>query len=127
MKGFLFHLIAVSVAVGVAAKIIPGVVVGSWSAALFAAFAIGIVNAIVRPILRLLTLPLTIVTLGIFYFVLNAICFALAAALVPGFSVDNLGAAFMGSVVVWGVSTMIGWFGPDDDDDDKKKKKKKRR
>jgi putative membrane protein len=118
MKRFMFHLIAVTLAVAAAAKLIPGVVVGSWFSALFAALAIGFVNAIVRPLLRLLTFPLTVVTLGFFYLVLNGICFALAAALVPGFSVDNLGAAFMGSVVVWAVSTMIGWFGPDEDPED---------
>ena len=117
MKAFLFHLLAVTLAVAAAAKLIPGVTVGSWTAATFAALAIGFINAIVRPILRLLTLPLTVVTLGFFYLVLNGICFALAAALVPGFGVDGLGAAFMGSVVVWAVSTMIGWLGPDKDND----------
>ena len=117
MKRFLFHLLAATLAVAAAAKVIPGVTVGSWGSAIFAALAIGFVNAIVRPVLRLLTLPLTIVTLGFFYLVLNGICFALAAALVPGFGVDGLGAAFGGSVVVWAVSTAIGWLGPDDDDD----------
>ena len=117
MKRFLFHLLAVTLAVAAAAELIPGVSVGSWTSAVFAALSIGFVNAIVRPVLRLLTFPLTVFTLGFFYLVLNGICFALAAALVPGFAVDNLGAAFMGSVVVWGVSTVIGWLGPDEDDE----------
>ena len=116
MKRFAFHLLAVTLAVMAAAMLIPGVHVGSWISAVLAALSIGFVNAIIRPVLRFLTLPLTVVTLGIFYLVLNGICFALAAALVPGFSVDGLGAAFGGSVVVWAVSTIIASLGSDDDE-----------
>ena len=68
---------------------------------------LGLVNAIVRPILLLVTLPLTIVTLGLFYFVVNGLAFNLAAALVPGFHVANLWAGILAAIVVSIVSWLI--------------------
>jgi putative membrane protein len=77
-----------------------------------AAFVLGLINALVRPVLVLLTLPLTILTLGLFYLVVNGIAFALAAALVPGFTVASLGSAVAGALIVSVVSAVIGWFAP---------------
>jgi putative membrane protein len=74
------------------------------------AVVLGLVNAIVRPILLVLTLPLTVLTLGLFYFVINGVAFALAAALVPGFHVAGLWAAILAGLVVTVVSWVISWF-----------------
>jgi putative membrane protein len=73
---------------------------------LIAGVLLGLVNALVRPLLLLLTLPFTLLTLGLFIFVVNAICFGLTAALVPGFNLDGFLAAFLGALVV----TVVSWF-----------------
>ena len=74
--------------------------------ALLAGVILGFVNAIVRPVLFFLTLPLTLLTLGLFIFVLNAICFALTAWLVPGFSVDGFFSALVGALLV----SVVSWI-----------------
>jgi putative membrane protein len=103
---FLLRLILNAVAIIVAAYLIPGIYVASPGAALVAALLLAIVNAIVRPVLLLLTLPLTIFTLGLFIFVINAICLALVAWLVPGFAVSGFGAALLGAVVI----SLVSWL-----------------
>lgn len=90
----------------VIAFLVPGIHV-DWLAALLAAIVIGAINAVVRPLLIVLTLPLTIVTLGLFLLVLNAALFALVALLVPGFSIDGAGSAFVGSILYWLASWLI--------------------
>jgi putative membrane protein len=75
-----------------------------------AALVLGLVNAVVRPVLVLLTLPLTMLTLGLFYLVVNGIAFGMAAALVPGFSVASLGSAVMGALVVALISWLVAWL-----------------
>ena len=94
-----------AVAVFVAAWLVPGVVVSGPVAAIVAGLLLGLVNALVRPVLLLLTLPFTLLTLGLFIFVVNAICFALTAALVPGFQVSGFLAALFGSIVV----SLVSW------------------
>lgn len=108
--GFLVHWIVLAVALWVAAYLVPGVGVSSWQALAIGALILGFVNAIVRPILVILTLPITILTLGLFYLIVNAAAFGLAAALVPGFSIDSLGSAIVGALVVSIVSWFIGLF-----------------
>ena len=76
-----------------------GVVVSSFTGALIAAAVLGLLNAIIRPILVLLTLPVTLVTLGLFIFVINALMFWSAAGLVSGLSVTGFGAALVGSLL----------------------------
>lgn len=90
----------------VIAMLVPGIHI-TWIAALFAAVVIGAINAIVRPILVVLTLPITVVTLGLFLLVLNAALFALVALLVPGFSIESVGAALAGSILYWIASWLI--------------------
>jgi putative membrane protein len=68
---------------------------------------LGFVNALIRPVLLLLTLPFTLLTLGLFIFVVNAICFALTASLVPGFDISGFFAAFFGALVVSVVSWVL--------------------
>ncbi|HEY6135089.1 MAG TPA: phage holin family protein [Rubrivivax sp.] len=77
----------------------PGVTIASFGAALLAAFVLGLFNTLVRPILILLTLPVTLVTLGLFLFVINALMFWAAASVLDGFNVTGFAAALIGSVL----------------------------
>lgn len=81
------------------AYLYSGVVVSSFTAALIAAAVLGALNMVVRPILVLLTLPVTLVTLGLFLFIVNALMFWAAASLVTGLSVKGFGAALIGSLI----------------------------
>jgi putative membrane protein len=81
------------------AYVYSGVQVRSFTAALIAAFVIGLLNAVLRPVLVLLTLPVTVVTLGLFLFVINALMFWAAASILEGFHVNGFGAALWGSVL----------------------------
>lgn len=95
------------VAIIVAAYFVPGVTVAGPGTALVAGAILGIVNGLIRPILLVLTLPFTLVTLGLFIFVVNALCLGATAALVPGFAIASFWAALFGAVVVSVVSWML--------------------
>jgi putative membrane protein len=82
------------------AYLVPGVRVNTYFDALLAALLIGVVNALIRPLLVLLTLPINILTLGLFTFVINAVLIMIVAAIVPGFSVDSFIAALLLGVVL---------------------------
>ena len=81
------------------AYLYPGVSVVSFGAAMIAALVLGLLNTLVRPLLVLLTLPVTVVTLGLFLFVINALMFWSAAGVLSGFNVTGFGAALVGSVI----------------------------
>jgi putative membrane protein len=81
------------------AQFYPGVTVQSFTAALIAAFVIGLLNTVVRPILVILTLPVTVITLGLFFFVINALMFWAASGLLDGFKVQGFMAALIGSLL----------------------------
>ncbi|MBK1684174.1 phage holin family protein [Rhodoferax fermentans] len=81
------------------AYLYPGVVVGSFGAAMKAALVIGLFNMVLRPVLVLLTLPVTLVTLGLFLFVINALMFWAASGVLEGFYVQGFGAALLGSLI----------------------------
>jgi len=110
MARFLMHWVIIAIALGAAAYVVPGIHIDSGPVLIIAALALGLVNAIVRPLLVMLTLPLTVLTLGLFYLVVNAAAFGLAAALVHGFRVDSLGSAIFGSLVVAFVSSLFSWL-----------------
>ena len=110
MTQFLVHWLTTALALGVTSWVLPGVHVSSLAALLVAALALGFVNAVIKPLLLLLTLPFTLMTLGLFYFVVNGLSFAFAAWLVPGFSVRSLWWAMGGAIVVGTVSWFIGSF-----------------
>src|SRR3954463_10029609 len=103
---FLARLVLNGIAIIVAAYLLPGLHVSGPAAALIAGAILGFVNAIVRPVLFFLTLPLTLVTLGLFIFVLNAVCFGLTAWLVPGFSIDGFWWALLGALLV----SIVSWI-----------------
>lgn len=94
----------------VAARLVVGVSVADTETLLIAALVIGLVNSIVRPILRVLTFPITVLTLGLFYFVLNGAMLYLAAALTPGFALSGMMAAILGSLVMSVVATVLHLF-----------------
>ena len=106
MRGFVVRVLITALGLWVAANVVTGIAVAGWKTLLLAALVLGIVNAIVRPVLIILTLPITFFTLGFFLLVVNGLSFALAASVVPGFHVATLGSAIVGSVVV----TVTGWF-----------------
>ncbi len=81
------------------AQIYPGVQIASFGSAMVAALVLGLLNALLRPILVLLTLPVTVLTLGLFLFVINALMFYFAASLLPGFNVAGFVAALVGSLL----------------------------
>jgi putative membrane protein len=110
---FLLRLVLNAVAIVVAAWFVPGVHVTGLAPALIAGVLLGLVNALVRPLLLILTFPFTLLTLGLFIFVVNAICFGLTAALVPGFALDGVLAAFLGALVVTIVSWVLSALLPD--------------
>jgi len=107
---FLAHWITVTLALGVTVWILPGVSVDSLPALLVGGLVLGLINATVRPVLTILTLPLTVVTLGLFLLVVNGVAFWLASALVPGFSVRSGWWAILGALVVSVVSWFVGAF-----------------
>jgi putative membrane protein len=110
MPQFLLTWLVTAISLMITAYIVPGFVVSSFGAALIAAIVLGLVNAIVKPILVLLTLPLTIVTLGLFLFVLNALTIWLAGWLTPGFDVAGFLPALIGSIVLTLVASGINFL-----------------
>jgi putative membrane protein len=89
------------------AYIVPGVRVANFWSAFIAALVIGLVNALIRPLIIILTLPINILTLGLFTLVINALMFWLASSIVKGFDVASFGAAFWGALVFWLVSWLV--------------------
>jgi putative membrane protein len=102
--GFLIRLVIAAVSLGLAARLIPGIYVRDWTTLFLAAFLLGVVNAVVKPILVLLTLPITLVTLGLFLLIVNAAMLGLVAWLLPGFSIAGLVPAVLG----WLVMALVG-------------------
>lgn len=114
MTRFLIHWLIIALALWVTAYILPGVDIGSTQALAIAAIVLGLVNALIRPILTLLTLPITILTLGLFYLLVNGFTFLLASKLVPGFTVHGFWWAVLGALVVSVISSFVGAFAADD-------------
>ncbi len=98
MKTFVRWLL-LAAALLLVAYLYPGVTVASFSSALIAALVLGVFNTLVRPLLVLLTLPVTLLTLGLFLFVINALMFWAAASVLDGFNVAGFGAALIGSLI----------------------------
>jgi putative membrane protein len=114
MQGILIRTAITLLGLFLASSLIPGVRLEGTGSFILAALLLGFVNALVRPIVFLLTLPLTIVTLGLFLFVLNAAMFGLVAALLDNFIVSGFWAALFGAIVVSITSTIASWvIGPD--------------
>lgn len=114
MNGFFLRTLITILGLLLASAIIPGVDIEGTGSVILAAILLGLVNGFVRPILFLLTLPITIITLGLFLFVLNAAMFGLVAAMLDNFAVAGFWSAIFGSLVVSITSTLASWYiGPD--------------
>ena len=100
-----------AVALIAVAYLLPSIAVSSFTSALIAALVLGLVNAVIRPVLVVLTLPVTILTLGLFIFVINALLFWLVGSILDGFHVQGFGGALIGSIlfsiVSWLLSTVV--------------------
>jgi putative membrane protein len=110
MSGFVVRLLINALGLWIATLLVPGIVVTGPLTVLFAALLMGVVNALIRPLVILLTLPLTIVTLGIFLLVVNAGMFGLVAWVLPGFTVSGFWAALAGWLIVSIVSWIASWY-----------------
>lgn len=106
----LLRLVISTLAVLVGANLIPGVSVESFTTAVIVAIVLGILNTFLKPVLQILALPITILTLGLFYFVVNVFIIYLASFLVDGFYVSNFLSALFFGLVVSLVSAILGMF-----------------
>lgn len=110
MIGFLLTTLATALSLLVVDLVVPGVNVATFPAAIIAALSVGFVNSFIRPVLSALSLPLNLVTLGLFSLVVNGICFWLASVLVPGFYVHGWLALILGPVVLSFVNTLLSKY-----------------
>jgi len=100
MAELLAHLVITAALLLIVARIVPGVHVEGWGSAFIGAIALGLVNFFVRPLMVLLTLPLTVLTLGLFLLVVNALMLGLVSVLVPGIYLKSFGSAILGSLLL---------------------------
>jgi putative membrane protein len=114
MNGVILRTLILMLGLFLASAIVPGVSITGAGTFILASILLGLVNVFVRPIAFLLTLPITVVTLGLFLFVVNAAMFGLVAAMLDGFFVSGFLAAVFGAIVVSITSTIASWYiGPD--------------
>ena len=114
MNGVIYRSLVLMLGLFLASAIIPGVSISGAGTFILASILLALVNVFVRPIALILTLPLTVVTLGLFLFVINAAMFGLVASMLDGFLVSGFWAAVFGAIVVSITSTIASWYiGPD--------------
>jgi putative membrane protein len=107
MTGFLLRALISAVGLWIASDVVRGVYIDTPTTLVLGGILLGVVNAIVRPIAFILTLPITILTLGLFLLVLNAAMVGLVAWILPGFHIASFSAAFLTWIIVW----ITGWLG----------------
>lgn len=110
MKGLLLRWLVLCVAIMVAAYLFPGIQVSGFGSALVAALVLGFLNAFFRPILFLLTLPINVLTLGLFTFVINAFLLMMTSGVIGGLVVEGFGSALLGSLIISVVSWLLSSF-----------------
>ncbi len=110
MRGIFFRWITLTISIVVAAYLLDGIEVTGVFSAIFAAAALGILNAFFRPIAIFLTLPINILTLGLFTFIINAVMLMMASGIISGFYVKSLWSAIIGSFIISIVSWLINSF-----------------
>ena len=106
----IFRWLINAIALLIVANVVPGFGVDSFYTALIAALVLGLVNALIRPILLILTLPINILSLGLFTFVLNALMVWLVSTIVKGFTVEGFVPAFLAALALWIVSMATNWL-----------------
>ena len=107
MKHFLLRAGFAALGLWLASQVVPGIGIEGAGTLVGAALLLGLINAVVRPVLVVLTLPITILTLGLFLFVINAATLGLVAYLLDGFRIAGFGPALLGSLIV----SLTGWVG----------------
>lgn len=107
---FIIRLLINTVTLLLLAYYLPGIEVGSFTRALIAAIILGLVNAIIRPILMLLSTPIRFLTLGLFTFIINAVLIWLVAYVVDGFTIDGFYPALVAAIIMWMVSLITNFF-----------------
>ncbi len=110
MKGLILRWLILSVAIMVSAHLFAGIHVDGYGTALIAALVLGILNAFFRPILFILTLPINVLTLGLFTFVINAVLLLMTSGITGGLVVDGFGSAMFGSLIISLVSLLLSSF-----------------
>jgi putative membrane protein len=121
MRNFFIRLFVNALALSAAAWMVPGIALeGGLGTALFVAFVFGVVNALIKPVLLLLSLPLLLITLGLFTLFINAALLGLTAVLVDALRVSGFGSALLGSLVISFVSVLLGGL-LDDEAKDRRK------
>ena len=106
--GLIVHILVSSVLLYVVGRLVSGIEVRDGKAALFGALGLGFANAVIRPILLMLALPITMLTLGLFVVVINALMLMLAAAFVDGFEVDDFWSALWGALALGAMQFLVG-------------------
>lgn len=109
MMQFLVSLLVSALLIMLVGNIVKGIVVRDMGSALLAALVLGLVNALVKPLVVLLTLPVTLLTLGLFLFVINALMLWLSSAIVPGFKVNGFVPALLGSLLLSVLNVLVAW------------------
>lgn len=110
MVSFFAHLILTAGLLLLMAHLVRGVQIEGWGSAIIGAIVLGVVNAVVKPVMVVLTLPLTVLSLGLFLLVINALMLGLMAALVPGIRVQGFWPALVGSLVLTLLNLIVGLF-----------------
>ena len=110
MPGFLLRTLITALGLWLASALVPGIDIATPGTLILAALLMGLVNALVRPLAILLTIPVTIITLGVFLLVINAAMFGLVAAFLDGFTVSGFFAALFGWLIVSLTSTVASWY-----------------
>lgn len=108
--GFIIHTLVSAGLLFMVGKLVDGIEVRDGKAAIFGALGLGLANAVVRPLLLKLTFPITILTMGLFVFVVNALMLMLAAAFVDGFEVEDFKAALWGTLALSLMNFLVGMF-----------------
>lgn len=107
INGYVFTTLATALGLLIVDLLVPGVDIATFPAALLAGVAVGVVNAVIRPVLSILSLPISFLTLGLFSLVVNGFCFWLASLFVPGFMVNGLLAFIFGPIILSFASTFL--------------------
>lgn len=110
MVSFILHFLISAGVLLLTARIVPGFKIEGFGHALLGAAVLGVVNAVVRPLMFFLTLPFTIITFGLFLFVLNALMLMLAAAIAPGVTVRSFGSALVASLIISVCNLIVSAF-----------------
>ena len=110
MVSVITRWLIITMAILVASRVVPGIEVDTLMTAIIAAAVLGLINVFIKPVLLILTLPLSILTLGVFTFILNALMLELVAYFVKGFKVQSFLAAFLGSLLISVVNWLANYF-----------------